>query len=270
MCWNVEPFAASAISAVNQYYGNREIPIGIRKGKGEYIDWQHGKVLSENFPHAFIREEAEETTKLYRKLLSQSDDNEITIVTVGPLSNILRLIDSKPDEYSPLSGRELIEEKVKEFVIMGGEYPEGKREWNFDGNMPGVTKYVLENLNTPITFLGYEIGENMKTGEVFNDLDKNSPLYVGFSHFSEFCPWLNYQYEGKIYDNSTYDQTAVLYAIKGGIGEYWERVNGTCLPDSVGGNTWVNSPASKQSYLKLLVSEKEMEPVIEKYMLGDF
>ena len=81
---------------------------------------------------------------------------------------------------------------------------------------------------------------------------------------------MNYQYEGKIYDNSTYDQTAVLYAIKGGIGEYWERVNGTCLPDSVGGNTWVNSPASKQSYLKLLVSEKEMEPVIEKYMLGDF
>ena len=156
---------------------------------------------------------------------------------------------------------------------MGGQFPEGERkEWNFDGNMSGVTKYVLGHLNdVPTTFLGYEIGLNIKTGEVFNDLPKNSPLYVGFYHFSKYAPWLNQQFQGKIYDNSTYDQTAVLYAVRDGVGVYWTRSkNGICIPDDEGRNTWQSSDTSKHSYLVLDWPQKKMETEIEKFMLGNF
>ena len=69
-----------------------------------------------------------------------------------------------------MTGLELIEKKVKAFVIMGGKFPEGTWEWNFFGDMPGVTKSVLDNLKrTPITFLGFELGVTIKTGKVFND-----------------------------------------------------------------------------------------------------
>ena len=271
MCWNVEPYAVAAISAVNTFYGNPDIPIGTRKDKGEYIDWMHGKVLADNFPYQVDAESAPETTELYRKLLVESKDHEVVIVTVGPLSNILRLINSEPDDISPLTGLQLIEQKVKEFVIMGGQYPTGEQEWNFDGNMKGVTKYVLEKLTVPITFSGYELGVNLKTGEIFNEIDKNSPLYKGFMHFSKYCPWLNDQYEGKIYDNATYDQTAVLYAVRNGVGDYWSRVeDGYCVADSTGGNTWKTATGTNHAYLKLIREQEDMATVIENFMINNF
>ncbi len=273
MCWSTEKYAVSGIDAVNTFYGNPDIPVGRRAEPVQITEWNHTKVLADNLPHNASYETAKETTELYRQLLGAAEDNSITLVTVGPLLNIKRLIDSKADRYSPLSGTELIEAKVKEFVIMGGQFPMGKRkEWNFDGNMLGITKYVLRHLNNvPITYLGYEIGLDIKTGEVFNELPKDSPLYLGFFHFSKYAPWLNHQFKGKIYDNSTYDQTAVLYAVRNGVGNYWSRSeNGICIPDEEGRNTWETSATSKHSYLVLKWPRAQMETEIEKFMLGNF
>lgn len=272
MCWNTEKYAVSAIDAVNTYYGNPDIPIGRRSEEVQITEWNHTKILTDNLLYDLSYEKAPETTELYRKLLSEAEDQSITLVTVGPLLNVKRLIDSKADNQSPLDGQKLMEAKVKEVVIMGGQFPLGeRREWNFDGNMAGVTKNVLEKINIPITFLGYEIGVDLKTGEVFNDLPKTAPLYLGFYHFSKYAPWLNHQFKGKIYDNSTYDQTAVLYAVRGGVGDYWTRSeNGICIPDDEGRNTWKVSKSSDHSYLVLNWPKQKMESEIEKFMLGKF
>ncbi len=270
MCWSTEKYSVAAMDAVNTFYGNPHIPIGRRQGEIQETDWNHGKVLAENLPYELSDLQKYEATALYRKLLSTQPDQSVTIVTVGPLLNIQRLINSEADDYSPLSGTQLIEKKVKEFVIMGGQFPNGEKEWNFDGNMAGVTRFVLEHLTVPITFLGYEIGQPLKTGEVFNKLTKDSPLYLGFYHFSKYCPWLNDQFEGKIYDNSTYDQTAVLYAVRG-LGSYWHRVaDGICQADDKGGNTWVAKPNSTHSYLVLDWPLEKMATEIESMMLGEF
>lgn len=271
MCWNTEPYSVAAVSAVNTFYSNGSIPIGTRKPTGDPVSWNHSKVIADHFPYKVDASSAPDATQLYREILAGQPDSEVIIVTVGPLYNIMALINSEPDEHSPLAGGELIRSKVKEFVIMGGQFPSGEQEWNFDGDMPGVTMYVIENLDVPVTFSGYEIGVDIKSGEVFNQLDQAHPLYKGFMHFSEFCPWLNEQWKGEIYDNSTYDQTAVLYAVRGGVGEYWEKViGGKCLPDSTGGNTWVQADQSRHSYLKLLKGHEEMAQLIEGMMLGDF
>jgi hypothetical protein len=115
---------------------------------------------------------------LYRKILSEHDDNSITIVTVGPLE-YKDLLMSGPDKYSRLSGKELVEKKVEKFVIMGGQFPSGKNEWNFNGNMPGVTRYVLENLAVPVVFSGFEIGMAIHTGPRFHELDPGHPSLPG-------------------------------------------------------------------------------------------
>ena len=271
MCWNVEPSAVSAIDAVNRFYGNPEVKIGSRKDSAASIDWQHSKVIADNFPHTLTQATAVESTLMYRRLLAAHEEGEIIIVTVGPLSNIKRLLESQPDEISDLDGKELVNKKVKEFMIMGGQFPKGDREWNFDGNMKGVTKYVIENIKVPTTFSGYEVGLHIKSGEVFNEIDQETPLYKGFYHFSKYCPWLNDQFQGKIYDNSTYDQTAVLYAVRGGLGDYWERVEGGyCLPDSTGGNEWVAGEKTNHSYLKLIKTHEEMATLIEGFMTNNF
>jgi len=268
MSWTLEENAVSAIDAVNRFYLHPNIPIGTRKGQTYKDETNYNRAITENFSFKLTHNNVPDATELYRKILSSANDKSITIVTVGPLANIENLIKSGPDKYSTLNGSELITEKVKEFVIMGGQFPKGKNEWNFDGDMPGVTKFVLENLTVPITFTGYELGSKIKTGEIFNHIDSETPLYKGFLYFSGHASWMKADFKGKILSNSSFDQTAVLYAVKGGVGIYWDKVtNGYCEADETGGNRWVKSKNSNQSYLKLKESPEVMATLIEVLML---
>lgn len=272
MSWSTEKYVIPAIDAVNRFYNNPDIPLGIRQAEGWHeTDWNYTKPIADNLAYQLTNDDVLDATKLYRKILSESKDKSIKIVTVGPLANIMNLIKSGPDKFSDLNGNELINAKVKEFVIMGGKFPEGKGEWNFDGDMPGVTKFVVENLEVPVVFSGFEIGVRIKTGEVFNKLNPEHPLYAGFYHFSEHAPWMKQYFQGKILDNSTFDQTAILYAVRGGVGKYWEKVSsGYCKVDQNGDNTWVDGKATNQSYLVLTEEPAKMEELFEELMLGQF
>jgi inosine-uridine nucleoside N-ribohydrolase len=161
----------------------------VRKEGTHVADWNYTHPLAERFPYHWDQETAPEATALYRKLLSAQPDTSVILVTVGPMKNIENLLRSGPDRYAPLTGVQLVQQKVSEAVIMGGEFPAGSNEWNFDGDMPGVTRFVLEHLPVPVTFSGYEVGVQIKTGAVFNQLPADHPLYVGFMHFSQYAPW---------------------------------------------------------------------------------
>ncbi len=271
MSWSTEKYAVSAMDAVNRFYKHPDIPIGTRKDSTQFVVWNYSKPIVDKFPYKRTHQNVLDATVLYRQILAKNSTKDITIVTVGPLKNIQNLINSKPDSISELSGKELIEQKVKEFVIMGGKYPSGKWEWNFFGDMLGVTKYVIPNIPVPITFSGFEVGLPIKTGKVFNEIDQNTPLYVGFMHFSNNAPWMKKYYTGKIIDNASFDQTAVLYAVRNGVGKYWTKISGSiCLPDEKGGNTWIKADNSTHSYLKLKMNEEKLASIIESIMLSDF
>lgn len=271
MVWSTEEHVVPAIDAINRYYKHPEIPIGVRKGDLYNDPNNYSKSIADSFPYELTAGSAPDATELYRKILSENADQSLIIVTVGPLKNIQDLINSPGDKYSSLNGLELIHKKVKEFVIMGGNFPEGNFEWNFSGFMPGVTQYVLENLSVPITFSGFELGVQIKSGAVFNQIDRNTPLYIGFMHFSEYAPWMKARFKGEILDNSTFDQTAVLYAVRQGVGDYWERIgDGFCLADEKGGNTWIDKVPSHHSYLKLTLEPEKMANLIESIMLNQF
>ncbi len=270
MCWSTEEYAVSAIDAVNRYYGHPEIPVGARKDTLAYIPWNYCKVIADQFPHELNHRNVPDAVSLYRKILAESPEKGLVIVTVGPLKNIEDLLKSEGDAFSPLSGKELIEQKVREFVIMGGNFPEGKWEWNFFGGMPGVTQYVLSELEVPVTFTGFELGVQIKSGEVFNGIDPATPLYIGFLHFSKNAPWMKGKFKGEILDNSTFDQTAVLYAVRNGSGTYWDKISdGICVADGKGGNTWNESREFPHSYLQLLMDPEELAELIEQIMLGE-
>jgi len=270
-CWSNEQYAVPAIDAVNKFYGHPDVPVGVRQTEPATVDWFYNRAVAENFPYEKTRDNVPDAVSLYREILAGEKDTSVTVVTVGPLKNIQDLIQSGPDDYSSLDGRELIRKKVKEFVIMGGKFPHGEDEWNFDGNMPGVTKFVLENLTVPVVFFGYEIGVRIKTGAEIVNMDKNTPLYVGYDYFGQNVPYLEAPPEGEIINNSSYDQTAVLYAVRGGVGEYWEPVsNGCCIVDDFGNNKWEAGKACDQSYMVLTINPDEMARLITSFMLNEF
>ncbi|KAF0236306.1 MAG: inosine/uridine-preferring nucleoside [Prolixibacteraceae bacterium] len=271
MLWTTDEFAVPAVDAINRFYLNPNVPIGSRKDGTYRSKDNYNQIIADNFEYKLTYSDVPEVVGLYRKILASAADTSITIVTVGPLLNIQRLIQSGADKHSTLSGSEMISKKVKEFVIMGGQFPKGENEWNFNGNMPGVTKFVLENLKVPIVFSGYELGVKIKTGATFNNIDPETPLYKGFLYFSEHAPWMKDQFKGKILNNSTFDQTAVLYAVNGGVDVLWEKVTGGyCEAGDNGGNRWVKRKNSSHSYLKLIETPEFMAALIEAIMLNRF
>jgi hypothetical protein len=270
MSWANDEYAVPAIDAINRYYHHPDIRIGARKDGIHHLDRLYNKPIADHFKNTLTYKDVHDTTTLYREILSKQKDKDVVLVTVGPLLNIKRLLESPPDSVSDLNGRELLSRKVKEVVIMGGHFPGGKGEWNFSGNMPGVTRFVLDNLDVPVVFSGFEIGVAIRTGEVFNEIDKNTPLYVGFLHFCKYAPWMQ-PYQGRIVDNSTFDQTAVLYAVRGGVGEYWDKIEGGfCEVQDNGDNRWVEGKKTNHSYLKLKEDPERMACLIESIMLGEF
>ncbi len=271
MLWINEKYAVSAIDVLNCYYGNPDVPIGVRAGAAYVSETTHNKILADNFPHKLTYKDVPSTTELYRKILAENDDNSIVLVAVGPLLNIKLLLESGSCKHSSLSGKDLMHSKIKKMVVMGGQYPKGDWEWNFNGGMPGVTKFVFEHIDLPVVFSGYEIGVRIKTGEIFNDIEKNHPLYIGYYHFSEHALWMRDSFvEGKITPNSTYDQTAVLYAVRGGVGKWWKKIEGGFnTPDNDGGNVWVEGEKTNHSYLKLIAEPAQMTDLIDSLMLHD-
>jgi len=270
--WSATRYAVPAIDALNRYYGHPDIPIGTRRTEemGQ-VDWNYNRILAKGLGYRLDHDDVPDATTLYRRILQGAGDKDVVIVTIGPLKNIEDLLSSGPDSISPLAGRELIEKKVREFVIMGGNFPSGEWEWNFSGGMEGVTRNVLEQLNVTVTFTGYEVGLAIKTGEVLNREDPMTPLYMGYMHFSGHASWIKENFAGRILDNSSYDQTAVLYAVRGGTGTYWDRISGgTCVADMKGGNRWVRDQNSKHGYLVLKEDPEKMARLIESLMTGNF
>lgn len=129
--------------------------------------------------------------------------------------------------------------------------------------------FELDHHKVPVTFSGFELGVQIKTGQVFNHINPETPLYAGFLHFSKNVPWMKGGFQGAILDNSTFDQTAVLYAVRNGTGTYWDKVSGgICIPEEKGGNTWKEKENSNHSYLRLIMDPEELATIIEKLMLG--
>ena len=255
--WSHEVYALPALAAVNQFYGRPDVQLGVREVDSWRTDWNYNQVIAEQFPHdPAIVEGAEPAVTLYRRLLADASPNSITIVTVGPLANIQNLLRSEPDTISDETGADLVNAKVDQFVIMGGQFPEGITangpEWNFDGNMKGVTQEVLETIARPIIFSGYEVGEALKYGDALNAHPTDTPLYVGYKYFSEHAPWMKQDYRGDILDNSSFDQTAVMYAAINGVDKYWTlSAPGTLSVDEAGIGTWTEDAMGQHQFLIL-------------------
>jgi hypothetical protein len=77
-----------------------------------------------NFPGTQnVSSEFLDPVTLYRKLLGSVQDDSTTLISLGFFDNLSALLNSTADQYSPYSGPELVVRKVRELVIMGGEYP---------------------------------------------------------------------------------------------------------------------------------------------------
>ena len=254
-----DEFGASAIDAVNTYYGKPNIPVGAYKGnyeyKGKHNDY-YNSLLTNNFPNDLKSgKNAPDAVMLYRRILSAQPDGSVTIVVVGPQRLVADLLLSKPDSISKLDGIALVKKKVKQLVSMGAQYPKGD-EWNIK-LCPDGAKLVAEKWPTPVVYSGFEIGVKIMTGERLPTDAPDSPVRAAFNTNPDLDEKKN---------RHSWDQTAVLFAVRG-VKDYWTIGSGTIQIADDGKNNWVAGGNSR----KYLIEKKpvpEMKKIIEDMMVA--
>ena len=240
--------SASTVDAINTYYNRPDIPIGVTKVAGLQQDesW-YGSTLHTKFPHDTPSDDqVADAVDVLRETLAAAEDNSVTYVSVGYLVNMASLLNSEADEHSSLNGTDLVQQKVKETVIMGGQYPYQSTEWNFSRNRPEDTKFVVDNWPTRIVFSGSEVGWQMYSGTSLQNAPDSNPVKYTYEVSWGFDTPNNTLTDGY----HTWDQTAVLWAVRGDQ-DLWNRVdNGfnQINPDgSSQWETWRDDP--RQEYL---------------------
>ncbi|KAK0670687.1 inosine-uridine preferring nucleoside hydrolase-domain-containing protein [Cercophora samala] len=262
-------YSALAASAILAHYGHNS-PIGIRRPLtdatffdswffelGEYTSkvayhWSGGSLP---WGHA---EDAWDPVELYRKVLSEAPDQSVTIASIGFFDNLSGLLNSSSDMYSSLSGPDLIAAKVTELVIMGGQYPSGY-EYNFWGGNPSLTAHVVNTWKgSPITFSGFEMGENVTSGlRLINEGPRDDPVKAA------------YVYYGYATARPSFDPLTVLYAMEG-LGDLFEfgAEYGYNHVEQNGSNTWIyDKEVTGQRFLRLKVPEDRAGAEVDKRLL---
>lgn len=209
----------ATVYALNKFLGRPDIPLGEYQKhtlpavaeSSKYIDEisaRFGKDCHEPLPAA----------KFYRKLLANAEDDSVIIITIGFYTDMAELLMSGPDEYSPLSGVELMHRKVNCVVSMALKYPCGL-EFNIR-HAPDAAKTFFDNVPTNVFISDFDLGRGFRTG--FYGIDKeeykDNPVFESYRLFAE-------AYNLKNYDNNSYDLTAVQFAAVGE-GEFY-RIDST-------------------------------------------
>jgi inosine-uridine nucleoside N-ribohydrolase len=247
---------AAVFSVLNTYFKRPNISIGVPKGEAlELRDFQHwSDSIVKNYPHAInTNKDVPDAVALYRRILSIQPDKSVTIITVGFLTNLKNLLQSKADMFSPLNGEQLVRQKVKQLVSMAGRFPSGS-EFNVNRDFV-ASKYVYDNWPTMVLFSGFEIGEKIKTGLpiIRNDSISNSPVK---DVFRISIPLAAEDSAGR----KSWDETAVLVGILGYDKWYNVKRGKIMISDKDGSNTWMDDTASNQYYL----IEKASPDIVQK------
>ncbi len=255
---------AAVLDVMNTYFNRPEIPVGIVRGNAVDMEapqkWD--SLIVEKYPHDLkSNEQAEDALKLYRKTLAAQPDKSVTIVTVGFLTNMANLLQSKPDKFSPLSGKELVKKKVKLLVSMAGRFDEemGKfQEFNVvKDSAASVTTF--NKWPTTIIFSGFEIGVKILTGlPVANSNFTGSPVKDVFQMSIPLDP---NDKNGRM----SWDETAVLVAVRG-YEKYFDVVKGKIISHINGSNGWDRN-GKRDYYLVQKMPLPEIEKVLNDLMM---
>lgn len=238
--------SVGAVEVINSYYGRPDLPVGSPKGIGvlgpfpgakSKVDpasplcdktggdgghYKYRKLLADYpgwYRHADA-DDAPDANEVYRRVLAAQPDGSVTICSVGFLTNMRRLLETKPDDISPLDGKALVSKKVKLWVAMACQYPAGK-EYNSMWDAES-SRIALENWPTPIVFSDFQYGRDCFAGRVVAEMEgERNPVKDVFAGNipsrdevrGDSAKWLQRQFG--MGGRAAWDETAVLVAVRG-------------------------------------------------------
>jgi hypothetical protein len=239
---------ALCMDAINTYYGKPGIPIGVPPdigGVGEYA----GQIAAE-FPHTLkSAKECPRAAELYRKVLASQPDRSVTVVTTGYLNNLKALLESGPDQHSPLNGMDLVRKKVKLWACAGGCFPKGD-EFNFRV-VPDGAYHVVNHWPSAVMYVPFDVGQAIYTCGRLPEAPKDNPIRRVYVDIKKQYPY------------PSWGQIAVYYAVRGSQGLWGAETRGRNNADKAGSNWWSAEPDPSGDQDQGYLLEKARTPVRE-------
>lgn len=265
---------AWAMNALLQAHGYPEIPVAVDSEWGIPINSKYHLNMS-NYPHD--EDYCSGTVQFYRKMLSRATE-PINIITLGQVITLKRLLDSSPDAYSPLTGAELIQQKVNKLYILGCK-ESGKPENNmfYVGENYGNNKwygtqaageagaFIAKNWPTEVVFITAEQGGVFNTGFFFkkndsagNDILTRAMIDQGYADLG--C--------------RSFDTFAILAATADSAGEL-NKYNisskrGIMSINADGSSSWVNSSRGRHRKLQKKTADEYYAILIDTGLAYEF
>lgn len=246
------PAPAEYMDIMNTWYGHTDIPVGIvRDGSDDPWGQYAQKVVdlkNEDGTPMFARsresyDDLPDAHILYRQILAKQPDASVVIATVGFSTNLARLLDTPADEYSPLTGKELVAKKVKLLSAMAGNISELEHhEYNVVKDLPAAIK-VFAEWPTEIVVSPFEVGRAIKyPGESIENDFTWDPKHPMVEAYKAYLPMP--------YDRPTWDLTSVLYAVEG---DSWFTMSepGRIEITSEGSSVFTPCPDGNVRYMKV-------------------
>lgn len=258
---------AEYVDILNTWYGYPDIPIGIiRNGadcETDAINYAKAVVdLKKDGKPAFARslscyDNLPDAHILYRKILAKQKDHSVVIASVGFSSNLVRLLDTPADEYSELTGKELVAQKVKSLVVMAGCFNNPDlHEYNVVKDVPAA-KVIFEEWPTEVVASPFEVGTQIcyPATSIENDFTwtEMHPVVEAYK-----------AYQPMPYDRPTWDPTAILYAVEGG-DRFTVSPKGNVVVTEEGSTLFTADENGTRSYLSVTPEQAEN---IKAYFVG--
>lgn len=192
--------------AINTWYGRPGLPLGAVKLGAPFERDTYMAGVAAGYPHTLTAASAPDAVALYRRVLASQPDGSVTLVVVGPPTNIARLLGSEPDEASPLSGVELVRRKVKFYAAGGngnGTLPAGTCGFNYQKDTSAAREELAAMpVEVPMVFAGGS-GNRIRIGNCYRDAPADHIIRRSYEAY----------FAGKdSLDRPTWDQLRLLYA----------------------------------------------------------
>jgi inosine-uridine nucleoside N-ribohydrolase len=244
-------YSAPFVDLVNSFYGRERIPVGVVKQGRTPEDGRYTRMVCQardNGEYRYPRrlagnKDAPEAVGLIRRILALQPDRSVVLVVTGFSTNLARLLDSAPDDHSPMPGMDLVARKCRLLSIMAGMYTPNNdhKEYNVVTDLPSARK-VFAEWPTPIVASGFEIGLAIQFPAVAVERDFryviHHPLREAYGVFMEMP-----------YDRPTWDLTSVLYAVRPDRGYFGLSEPGTIRVDEQGLTRFSASAGGRHRYL---------------------
>jgi hypothetical protein len=261
VCSSANDFSAPAMHAIATYYGHPNVLIGANHNNTPNLENSatsnyNQQIVSQFGTPGDTRANYPDGVTVYRQALANAANNSVTIVANGYYEELQGLLQSPADSISPLTGTQLVAQKVVMLVVGAGFFPSGN-EHNLRVDADAAS-FVYANWPSPsqIVNAGVEVSENILTGPSSTANLSTDPVAAAYHIFNGGNPVPGF------------GQVPLLFAVRG-LGSNFTApgFNGQTTVESFsqptpGQDNWFSTPQAGDSYLALQAPVTQIEGIL--------